>query len=258
MNRRLESGVRSFAGANVKRTLTRHQVADDLDVIRKRCGVLALQEFQTRGHWLALTRELTSWASYPAGPVGLARPVWSAQAITWRRGLWRKRDTRRRRLHKGRKEISELRQLRAVLLEDRQSGQAAWFGTGHFVVGGDMRDDGDIRRGMMRGDLAALDLFLADLTHTGHPGALQLDANLTAGSTYARDPFLAILDRHGCHVHGQAGVEWLITWKGRNRQGAVLDAVGGDWTIGVGKLNTDHEVRGITFRLVTWIREAMS
>lgn len=250
----LASQLFRFVGANVRGTpaMIGQEVAEDLELLAGECSVLALQEFRHRWYWSKLRKALQSgangsWSTFPGVLVGLARPTYSGQAIAWRRGMWRKLDKRRRRLHKGHKRISEPRQLRAVLLEDRTSGLAAWFGTTHFVVRGDMRLDPDKRRGIMRGDLAAFDLFLDDLVHTGHPGAIQLDANLTPHSTAAWEPFLAILRRHGCTIHGVRGVEYLITWPGRTTWLAVAT----DFDVPARELNTDHEARGIAFRLAT-------
>ena len=255
---RLESERRRFVGLNVKRTLKRPAIEHDLDLVGQHAGVLAFQEFITRGHWSAFRRQLGrfGWKSYPSVLVGLVRPVWSGQAIAWRRGLWRKIDTRRRRLHQGAAGISEPRQLRAVLLEDRTSGLAMWFGTTHFVVAGDQDEDGRLRRVMLLEDLVQLERFLEDLQHSGHAGAFQLDANLTASSD-VWPAFQRLLRRRGCTMHGVRGVEYLITWQGTwqagddfrgqlERSGVDVET---DTTIGTDELETDHEARGIVFRL---------
>lgn len=253
---KLESERRRFVGANVKRTLTRWQVRDDLAMIARhyKASVIALQEFQTRGHWLALRSALEGWKSYPSVLVGLARPSWSGQAIAWRHDQWRRLDKRRRELHQGAAGITETRQLRAVLLEDRRSGLACWFATTHFVVGGDQLTDGPVRRHLMAQDLTRLDKFIRELKATGHAGVLQLDANLTPASD-AWATFQQLLRRRGCTIHGVRGVEYLITWQaswtpgpdGRGRNPAQMLRVSSDMTIG--RLNTDHEARALDFRL---------
>lgn len=251
----LTSERRHFAGLNLKRTLGRPAIAHDLELVADRTGVLALQECITRGHWLAL-RGLDGWRTYPAVLVGLARPVWSGQAIAWKRSQWRKLDKRRRQLHKGAAGISELRQLRAVLLEDKTSGLAMWFGTTHFVVHGDDDQDGRLRRVILLEDLVQLEHFLEDLQQSGHAGAFQLDANLTPSSD-VWPAFQRLLRRRGCTVHGVRGVEYLVTWQGtwtpgdhgRGELARTGVAVETDFTIGTGRLETDHELRGIRFRL---------
>lgn len=255
---RLESERRRFAGLNVKRTLGRSAIEHDLELVSQHAGVLAVQEFQTRRHWLAFRRAMIgNWKSYPSVLVGLVRPVWSGQAIAWRKGQWRKLAKRRRQLHQGAAGISELRQLRAVLLEDRTSGIAAWYGTGHFVVSGDQDSDGRLRRVMLLEDLVQLERFLVDLQATGHAGALQLDANLRPSSD-VWPAFQRLLRRRGCTMHGVRGVEYLITWQGawtpgRDKRGRAARsglAVETDYTIGTDELETDHELRGIVHRLV--------
>lgn len=254
---KVESERRRFVGLNVKRTLARPAIAKDLDVVGQRAGVLAVQEFITRGHWRAFRDELGrfGWKSFPGVLVGLARPVWSGQAIAWRSSQWRKLDKRRRQLHQGVAGVSELRQLRAVLLEDRTSGLASWFATTHFVVAGDDDGDGRLRRALLLEDLVQLEHFLEDLQLSGHPGALQLDANLTPSSD-VWPAFQRMLRRRGCTIHGVRGVEYLVTWQGAwqpgkdgrgrlARGGLVVEA---DFRI-FGGLNTDHEARGIVFRL---------
>jgi hypothetical protein len=261
----LESERRRFVGMNVRGTpaMNGDQVEHDLETAAKECGVLALQEFKWRWYWLRLRKALKrgssgSWATYPAVSVGLARPVFAAQAIAWRKGQWRRRGARRLELHRGAAGISETRQLRAVLLEDRTSGLASWFGTTHFVVGGDNATDGRIRKAIMLQDLVQLEKFLAGLVATGFPGVFQLDANLTP-SSHVWPAFQRLLRRQGCTIHGVRGVEYLITWQGRwtpgpdqrGRQSRGGIKAETDFVIPTKRLKTDHEARGLVFRLTS-------
>lgn len=247
----LASQRRGFLGMNVRGTpaMPSEDVRHDVELGTRRAGVLAFQEFRHRRYWLQLRTVMRAhqhpWRSFPRVAVGLARPVFAGQAIAWDHSLWRRRKVKRRKLHDGRAKISETRQLRAALLEDRTSGLACWFGTTHFVVGGDNAGDGLERRNMLANNLAVLDSFLSQLRATGHPIAFQLDANLRPTSAAWR-PFLAVMRRHGGTIHGVRGVEYLFTINGQHVQ---LD-VETDWIIPTRRLETDHEARGITFRLV--------
>jgi hypothetical protein len=245
---------RQFLGLNIKGTpaMPARAVAHDLRVAKRRASVVAVQEFKWPWYWRQLGRVLPArgkrrgWQAYPNHELGLARPGFGAQAILWSSAHWRKIGSRRALLHEGEPKISERRWLRAALLADRQTGRHAWFGSTHFVVGGDRPEDGPIRQAMLSRDLDALDKFLALLTRDGHPVVFQLDANLrsSSGQTYRR--FRAILKRHGAQLHGNLkGVEFLFTIDGKRTAVEVRRA----WEVPVSELRTDHEGRGITFRL---------
>lgn len=243
---------RQFLGLNIKGTpaMPARAVAHDLRVAKRRASVVAVQEFKWPWYWRTLGRQLpaassSAWRSSPNPLVGLARPVFGGQAVAWRGQLWRRRKTRRLLLHAGAAGISESRQLRAALLEDRNTELRAWFGTTHFVVGGDQTSDSLRRRNLLAEDLAQLDRFLAELTRTGDPVVFQLDANIRPRSE-AYPKLRAILRRHRATIHGTHGVEFLFTINGTRTLVEVKD----DWIVPTSELRTDHEGRGITFRLV--------
>lgn len=243
---------RRFLGMNIKGTpsMPAVAVAHDLAVGRSRSSVLVLQEFRWPWYWRTLGRVVPAlstqkWRSSPGAAVGFSRPVLGAQAVTWRGQDWRRRRTRRRLLHRGVANVSEDRHLRAVLLEDRNTELRAWFGTTHFVVRGDQDSDPIRRRDLMARDLAALDQLLTELVASGEPVLFQLDANLRPRSAVYQK-FRRILRNHGATIHGTHGVEFLFTIDGSRTKVEVKD----DWIIPVHELRTDHEGRGITFRLV--------
>lgn len=259
---RMHSERRRFVGMNVRGTpaMSGAKVAHDLVAGQAASDVLALQEFKWRWYWLKARRVLqrAGWGTYPSVLVGLARPVFAGQAIAWDKSVWKARRRQRLVLHAGAAKISEARQLRAVLLEDRTSGLACWFGTTHFVVGGDQEKDSPTRRAIMLTDLVQLEAFLSKLQESGHPGAFQLDANLSPAS-HVWPAFQRLLRRRECLIHGVRGVEYLITWQGRWTPGRDLRGrpapngivVESDFIIPKSKLETDHEARGIRFRLST-------
>ena len=241
------TSVRQFAGANIKGTprMRRRKVAEDLRTIRANADALALQEFRHRSYWLALAANLRSWGSFPSAASGLARPVRGAQALAWRRSIWRRRGSRIKRLHRGRAGISEDRYLRAVLLEDKATGVRCWHGSTHFVVGGDDPTDGPVRRAMLEHDLERWAEFLDGLADTGHPVVWHMDANVHKG-TRAHDRIVEVVTAHGGRILGEHGVEYLIVLPGNKARvgGVVL------WRLRAGiVLNTDHEARGMTYRL---------
>jgi hypothetical protein len=245
---------RHFLGLNIKGTpaMPARAVAHDLRAAKKRADVVVLQEFKWPWYWRELGRVLPrgrgrkAWQAYPNHELGLARPGFGAQAILWSSTAWRKVGSRRALLHEGEAKISERRWLRAAHLADRQTGRSAWFGSTHFVVGGDRSSDGPIRQAMMRRDLDALDEFLGQLTRSGDPVVFQLDANLRSTSEVYRR-FRAILKKHGAKLHGNLkGVEFLFTIDGAGTAVEVRRA----WEVPTSELRTDHEGRGITFRLV--------
>lgn len=243
---------RRFVGLNIKGTpaMRAAAVRHDLELALGRASVIVLQEFKWPWYWRTLGRVVARrrerrWRSFPGFLRGLARPVFAAQAVVWRSHGWKRRGSRRRLLHRGAAGISESRQLRAALLEDKETKLRAWFGTTHFVVGGDQDTDGPRRRAILEHDLEQLDAFLGELTATGYPVLFQLDANIRPSSD-AYPAFRAVLKRHRARLHGARGVEYLFTINGRHGRVGVLR----DWTIPTSELRTDHEGRGITFRLL--------
>lgn len=242
---------RRFAGFNIKGTpaMPAASVAHDLDVAQSVASVLVFQEFRWPWYWRTLQRVMgdvadSVWRSAPGMLMGARKPVWGAQAVLWKRKVWRRIDTRVALLHDGEAGISESRYLRAVLLEDRATGLRCWFGTTHFVVKGDATSDTVRRRLIMTRDLNALDNFLHALTRTGHPVVFQMDANIHTG-TPAYTRLRATLSSYRGVIHGRHGVEYLFTLPGA-RAGIEVK---GDFEVPTTRLKTDHEARGITFRL---------
>lgn len=249
MAKTVETDVRRACGANIKGTpsMRGSKVAADLKVISKKADVIVLQEFKWDWYWRVLGRVLAAyWGSWPGRKIGVARPVDGAQGILWRRKIWKKIDTRKRLLMRGRARISEHRYLRAVLLEDRLTGLRCWFMSTHFVVGGDEKGDSELRKQILRSNIAMLGAFLDKLAATGEPVWCELDANIHQGSE-AYPLFMEMVKEHNLKIHGKHGVEYVLTGDGRDTDIVVVR----DWEIGVGQLNTDHEVRGTNFYLRT-------
>jgi hypothetical protein len=243
---------RHFLGLNIKGTpaMPGRAVAHDLRIAKRRGDVVALQEFKWPWYWMRLSRILprggrAKWRAYPSHDRGLARPNEGAQAVLWKASAWRRVDSRRALLHEGAAKITERRWLRAVLLEDRETGLRAWFGSTHFVVGGDEAADSPRRKAILDGDIARLDAFLADLLGTGHPVLFQLDANIRPSSVAFRT-FRDVLRKHEARLHGDRGVEYLFHIDAPGTTVHVLKP----WVVPVQELRTDHEGRGLTFRLV--------
>jgi hypothetical protein len=240
-----------FLGMNIKGTpsMRREKVEHDLNVARGRCDVLVTQEFKWRWYFRAakavLGRVRPRWASSPGYGHGTLRPVAGAQSVKWKTNRFKRLRTRRALLHKGVARVSESRSLRAVLLKDRETNLRAWFGTTHFVVGGDEATDSPLRKRMLRENIEALDKFIGELKANGQPILFQLDANIKPG-TWAYDEFMAVMREHDATLHGHHGVEYLFTIDGKN----VKVEVKRDWIVPRTKLETDHEGRGITARLV--------
>jgi hypothetical protein len=241
-----------FLGMNIKGSpaMTAVEVAQDLAVAQDRCSVLVTQEFKWPWYWRTLRTAvaLTSpsfWRTSPGLVPGFAMPVRGAQSIMWKGRRWKRTGTKLALLHKGIAGISEDRFIRAVLLQDRKTRLRCWFLSTHFVVGGDRVSDSARRRSVMAGDLAAFGAFVDELVATGHPIIGQLDANLRPGSEVYR-PFLKIVRRHKGEFHGAHGVEFLFTIDGRTTSIEVKD----DWIVPTYEVNTDHEGRGITARIV--------
>jgi hypothetical protein len=242
-----------FVGMNIKGTpaMTREQVEHDLAVAKSTASVVVVQEFKWRAYWRSARKVIGTgkwkdrWNTSPGLTAGALRPVRGAQAVLWLNRDWKRLNTRVWLLHDGVAGISETRYVRAVLLEHRKTKLACWFLTTHFVVGGDMHTDGMRRRMMLAGNINTLRACLIDLRRSGHPIIGQLDANVHRQSeAYPR--LLAIFRGAGAKVHGYHGVEYLFVIQGRTAKVEVRS----DWIVSTSRLETDHEGRGITARLV--------
>lgn len=225
-------------------------VRADLHALRERADVVMLQEFKWPWYWSAASRVLGArkWASAPGFAAGLRASVRGAQGIMWHRRVWRRVDSRTWPAFDfdvDTSGIMENRWIRAVLLEDRRTSQRCWFLSTHFVVGGDRLDDGPVRRALLADNMRRIGSALAALASTGHPIVGELDANIARNSAAYR-AWASVLASHGATVHGAHGVEYLFTVDGITTTVEPVDS----WTISTDDLNTDHETRGLTFRLV--------
>lgn len=257
MTAALRTETHRAVGANIKGTpaMPARKVLGDLRHLKGKADVIVTQEFKWGWYWRVLGALLLGvgkakeiWGSSPAYRVGRKQPVSGAQAVLWKRALWKRIDTRKVLLMSGHAGISEHRYIRAVLLEDRLTGLRCWFLSTHFVVGGDGPNDGPIRQRLLDSNVARLDAFLASLERTGDPIWGEIDANIHAGTLEYRQ-FVVMLNKHNAKIHGAHGVEYLFTID--NREAKVV--VTKNWTVQPkahgGPLWTDHESRGTDFYL---------
>lgn len=236
-----------FIGQNIKGNpeMTGPHVGHDLKADRKRADVLVSQEFEWSLYWRVLAAVLPKWRTFPAKAQGLRRPVFSGQPVMWRRRLFRRGRTWQRLAHKGKAGLSDTRFLRAVELFDRATKLGFIVGGTHNVVGGDAAHDGALRKAMLAGDLDHLEKLLEELVATGLPIIWEEDGNIhKATAAYRR--LREIVESHGGTFHGELGVEYLFTIPGKT---TVIE-VEKDFTVPVKILFTDHEGRGIDFRVV--------
>lgn len=251
MTKVLRTAPHRFLGMNVRGTpsMSWRKVRHDLRVLKASSSVGVVQEFRWPWYWRQAAKVLQSkgsrWASSPSLRAGLGYPISGAQAVFWDRRIWRRHGTLTQRLHAGQAGISEDRYLRSVLLEDKATGLRCWFGTTHFVVGGDRFTSEPQRLKLMEQDLRALDQYLGRLRVNNHPVIFQLDANIHTGTpVYKR--LTALLEKHGARLHGDHGVEYLFSINGSKARVEPVNS----WEIPVARLRTDHEARGMTFRLL--------
>lgn len=233
----------TFAGANIKGTpsMRASSVRHDLKRLRKETDVFGVQEFKWIWYWRVVTALLVNWRTYPSKRKGILHPVNGAQAIFWKRRLFR-----RIRAHGApafdfsfsSRGIMNNRWIRAVLLEAREDKFRAWFLSTHFVVGGDNSKDGPRRKEFLHQNITALNDTLTVLRRTGYPIMGEIDANIHRG-TWAYDEFMEMMNRHGAKFHGHHGVEYSFTIDGpKGKFTRVKSRV-----IPSNELRTDHEVR---------------
>lgn len=238
-----------FLGMNIKGTppMPATSVAHDLRVAQEHTDILVGQEFRHRWYWRVAKRVMGKrWGSSPGYRRGTLAPVAGAQPVFFRRSVFKGGRTLTRLLHWGAAKISENRFQRAKRIDVRgYDGFSLWAYTTHCVVKGDEHSDPKVRRDMLAGDLKRLDRFLTKLVRTGLPVLGQMDANIRKGSA-SYDDLMRILKRHGATVYGVHGVEYLFVIDGRE----IEVEVSKHWTVSTDDLKTDHEGRGLTFRLV--------
>lgn len=232
-----------FVGANIKGTpaMPASSVSHDLRVLRRVADVFVVQEFRWKWYWLAISSALVGWASYPSRAVGIAAPNNGAQAIFWKRRLFKKLKSYCEpafNFNLDNAGIMENRFVRGVLLNFRKDGFIAWYLSTHFVVGGDEHTDSIRRRNFMKQNIAALDKALTYMQNSGYPIMGEIDANIHKYSEAYSD-FMSMMRRHGATFHGELGVEYAFTINGRY---GTWEHIRPD-TISTSQLKTDHESR---------------
>lgn len=248
---------------NIKGTprMSADKVREDVETALDRGGVVTLVEFRWDYYWRILARlvkaflprdvrrakGLPTWRSFPSFRKGIANPVKGGQMILWKSDRWARADKLVKRIHRGMARISEDRRIRGVLLLDRATLLGWWVLVTHYVVGGDNDEDGPIRRSLLGQDIDVTVRALRKVLVSGFPAALTLDGNIRLTSDAYTEFRRRVVDDFGGQIHGKPGVEWIITYPGTN--GTELD-VSDEWETGTGRLNTDHEGRGITATLV--------
>jgi hypothetical protein len=237
-----------FAGMNIKGTpaMSARAVAHDLKVMKSRADLAVFQEFRWKWYWAQLALVLNPrWGTFPTMHLGRKHPVRGAQAALWKKKYFKRIETRRSLLHDGVAKVSESRYITAVLLEDRKSMHRFWIVSTHYVVRGDNQTDPKIRQVMFHRDVSTTGAFLNRLQKTGQPIIMELDANVRPSSSHY-GAFVRMIESRGGRMHGTKGVEFLVTFPGKHSRIQVIR----DWVIPTSELKTDHEGRGITFRLV--------
>ena len=237
----------TFAGANIKGTpsMKAWRVRKDLRLLRRKADVIGLQEFKWAWYWRVLGALLVKWSTHPGKARGLAHPVLGAQAILWKRKVFKgvrvyTREAFDFNMDSG--GIMDNRWIRAALLCARIDGFTAWYLSTHFAVQADRDTSTARRKAFMRSNLHEFDQALADLRRTGYPIMGELDANIHRG-TWAYDQFIRILEHHGATLHGEHGVEYSFTIPGRKGEFTKVRPS----RITPAQLETDHEVRVLEY-----------
>lgn len=237
----------TFAGANIKGTpaMKAKAVRHDLKVLRQSADVFGVQEFKWRWYWQVAIALLSvagkRWSSFPGLQKGLGRPSEGAQALFWKRALFKRLRTYVAPAFDFRVDTSgimENRYVRAVLLRARADAFTAWFFSMHMVVGADADGDSEKRKMLMRQNLAALDAALVHMRKTRYPIMGEFDGNIKPG-TWAYVELMKVLSHHGATVHGELGVEYSITIPGPLGRFTKVKPS----RITPDHLFTDHEVR---------------
>jgi len=251
----IKTGIHVAFGANIRGTprMSAPKVYEDLTTLRSIGDVGVVQEFKMDYYWrqayrVLIKRTKGGWNTSPHYRKSFADPVLGAQAVFWNRRVWKKITTRKMLLHGETPGISNDRYLRATLLEDRETGLRCWFGTTHFVVGGDRANDEPKRRKMLKDNISRLDMFLKRLERTGDPIWFNLDANIAQNSE-AFNRFDKMLRCHGARYVGEKGIEYTFVIDSYDTAIEVTGASRIRPKAKGGRLNTDHEARITRFRL---------
>lgn len=247
----VKSDPRRVLWLNVKGNprMSRDKVEEDVQKGMDLGSVLMLNEYKWEMYWRTAHRvAYGGWGSSPGFAAGTLHPNRGAQPVMWKRGVWRHEETRLRLMHDGEPGISEDRYMRAVLLKERKTNLRCWFATSHFVVGGDQAGDGPQRKEMLKQDLVRMNSMLIGLQRTPHPIIFQGDLNIHADG-WAYQVLRMMLAKSGAQIHGDHGVEYTFVINGR-REGRTRVEVERSWKVRNTRLNTDHEGRGLTFRLL--------
>lgn len=241
-----------FGGFNIKGTprMSAKRVSHDIGVVKERCDVAFLSEYKWDYYWGVLRHRIVhrgeqTWGTFPGLVRGFAAPVFGAQVVLWDKDKFRFKKGHRRLLHRGRRRISESRQLRGAWLEEELTGLDCWFAGTHYVVKGDERSDPDIRNKMMQTDIRHTAEFLDDLIRTGAPIVFQLDANIHPG-TWAYAEFRNMIKQRNGRIIGEHGIEFLIVFDRHSKTKVIVEH---PFRVSKEALETDHEGRGIVFRL---------
>src|SRR5688500_12267318 len=127
--------LHEFVGANIKGwpAMPPWKVRQDLQVLRQRADLTALQEFRWPRYWEALdvARDRGEGGSAPSRRVGEERSTYAGQANVWLRREWAYVQQAENLRHRGYAEVSEARWLRSTLVADREHPALlqVWAGT---------------------------------------------------------------------------------------------------------------------------------
>jgi hypothetical protein len=221
------------------------KVRHDLRQVRKHSAAYGLQEFRWEWYWRAmnLVMAVGTWGMYPNRRAGFAKPIQGAQAVGWRRSLWKRVGAHVMTLMEA-SHLTNARYLRAVLLEDRKTKMRCWHGSTHFLVGGDNAPAKSEKRRILATNIVKLHNFLTILMRTGDPIVFELDANIHK-DTEAYQALRQVVHELGGTFHGVLGVEYMFTMPGKDTKVICEE----EWVIPTKILFTDHEGRGMTYYL---------
>lgn len=244
----------TFGGMNIKGTprMSVPRVSSDLQWLADTYNSAVVSEFKWDYYWgrartiLGHDRE---WESNPSFDRGKAAPVVSAQANFWENDIFNKKRAKRALCHIGRGGISETRFIRGTLLDHIDTGLKHWEVVAHFVPGGDEATDEPLRKKILRNNIRRFVRFVQKLVKGGHAILGQLDANIHRG-TWAFTEFVTRMEAIGAEFIGELGVEYLFKIDGERVKVETGKPVSLLPKSRGGVLETDHESRGMHYRLV--------